>query len=190
MDTSEDGELSSDMYCPFELPDEEYGEMMFDRRLAMESSTSPVSRPAESRRGSTVADTDGKFFQLLFLFFISLKLTAPVVIEPRSSPAPSRGRKSNRPSRPSTRGTRSSKLQAEISSQGKASDDDGESGEDTGANDEGDEEGEEGSGESEGDEEAEDEKGSRSTRAQASRSKPKDKKPATGTTTRRTGRRR
>ncbi|KAJ5832097.1 hypothetical protein N7474_000408 [Penicillium riverlandense] len=168
MDTSEDGELSSDMYCPFELPDEEYGEMMFDRRLAMESSTSPVSHPAESRRGSTVADTD----------------------EPRSSPAPSRGRKSNRPSRPSTRGTRSSKLQAEISSPGKASDDDGESGEDTGANDEGEEEGEEGSGESEGDEEAEDEKGSRSTRAQASRSKPKDKKPATSTGTRRTGRRR
>jgi hypothetical protein len=67
MDTSEDGELSSDVYCPFELPDEEYGEMMFDRRLAMESSTSPVSQLAESRRGSTVADTDGKYFVISVL---------------------------------------------------------------------------------------------------------------------------
>jgi hypothetical protein len=50
------------MYCPFELPEDEYGDMMFERRLAMEGSPSPVpSGHAESRRGSTVADTDGAF---------------------------------------------------------------------------------------------------------------------------------
>lgn len=52
------------MYCPFELPYDEYGDMMFERRLAIEDSLSPVasraSRAADSRRGSTVADTDGK----------------------------------------------------------------------------------------------------------------------------------
>jgi MRG-binding protein len=53
------------MYCAFELPYDEYGDMMFERRLAMEGSSSPItsraSRAGESRRGSTVADTDGKF---------------------------------------------------------------------------------------------------------------------------------
>lgn len=35
---------------------------MFDRRLAMEGSPSPgPSGPAESRRGSTVVDTDGSY---------------------------------------------------------------------------------------------------------------------------------
>lgn len=52
------------MYCAFELPYDEYGDMMFERRLAMEGSLSPVtsraSRAGGSRRGSTVADTDGK----------------------------------------------------------------------------------------------------------------------------------
>jgi MRG-binding protein len=63
-DANEDEEGPSEMYCPFEPPYEEYGDMMFERRLAMEDSLSPVasrtSRAAESRRGSTVADTDGK----------------------------------------------------------------------------------------------------------------------------------
>jgi hypothetical protein len=60
-------ELSDDVdgkevYCPFELPVDEYGDLMFERRLAMEGSPSPVpSGQAESRRGSTVADTDGSF---------------------------------------------------------------------------------------------------------------------------------
>lgn len=60
-DTTEDDEEPSEMYCPFELPYHEYGDLMFERRLATEGSLSPVtSRHAESRRGSTVADTDGK----------------------------------------------------------------------------------------------------------------------------------
>lgn len=60
-DVNEDEDGVSERYCPFELPYDEYGDMMFERRLAMEGSSSPVtSRLAESRRGSTVADTDGK----------------------------------------------------------------------------------------------------------------------------------
>lgn len=55
-DESEESE-----YCPFELPEDEYGEMMFAKRLAAERSESPeTSIHPESRRGSTVADTDGK----------------------------------------------------------------------------------------------------------------------------------
>ncbi|KAJ5793818.1 hypothetical protein N7457_000417 [Penicillium paradoxum] len=174
-DVTEDDEGSSEMYCPFELPYDEYGDMMFERRLAMEGSLSPVtsraSRAGGSRRGSTVADTD----------------------EPRSSPVPSRGRKSNRSARPATRGTRSTRLQVEIGpgSQGKVSDEGGDSAEDTGANDEDDEDGEDVSEGNSDEDEGEGEKGgSRSTRAQTSRSKAKDKKPSTSTATRRTGRRR
>lgn len=38
---------------------------MFERRLATEGSSSPVmSRHADSRRGSTVADTDGIYLRL------------------------------------------------------------------------------------------------------------------------------
>ncbi|QQK47091.1 CT20 family protein [Penicillium digitatum] len=170
-DINEDDEGSSEMYCTFELPYDEYGEMMFERRLAMEESLSPVtsraSRAGGSRRGSTVADTD----------------------EPRSSPAPSRGRKS----RPSTRGTRSTRLQVEIGpgSQGKVSDEGGDSAEDTGANDEDDEEGEEGEeGDSDEDEGEGEKGGSRSTRAQTTRSKAKDHRPSTSAAIRRTARRR
>ncbi|GAA88516.1 hypothetical protein AKAW_06630 [Aspergillus luchuensis IFO 4308] len=57
VDTAED---SKEFYCPFELPQDEYGELMFERRLAMEGTASPdPSTHAGSRRGSTVADTDG-----------------------------------------------------------------------------------------------------------------------------------
>ncbi|KAJ5553377.1 hypothetical protein N7494_002755 [Penicillium frequentans] len=174
VDTNEDEDGVSERYCPFELPYDEYGDLMFERRLATEGSSSPVlSRHADSRRGSTVADTD----------------------EPRSSPAPSRGRKSTRGTRQTGRETRSTRLHVEIGTDGqeKASDEDLESDEDTGGNDDDDEEGEEGSDgkESEDEEEGDDEKeGSRSTRAQTSRTKQKDKKPSASTGTRRTGRRR
>ncbi|KAJ5727880.1 hypothetical protein N7493_005700 [Penicillium malachiteum] len=173
-DMNEDEDGVSESYCPFELPYDEYGDMMFERRLATEGSSSPVmSRHADSRRGSTVADTD----------------------EARSSPAPSRGRKSTRGTRQTGRETRSTRLQVEIGgeSQGKVSDVDEESDEDTGGNDEDEDEDEDGSDgkDSEGEDEAEDEKGgSRSTRAQTSRSKQKDKKSSASTSTRRTGRRR
>ena len=193
------------MYCPFELPYDEYGDMMFERRLAAEGSSSPVtSRHAESRRGSTVAGTDGKLRQRSH--GVSFQPLNKPDTEPRSSPAPSRGRKSTRGTRSAARETRSTKLHVEVGSgsQGEASDDGGKSdGEDTGANDEGDEEADEGSDggkDSEGEEEeAEEEKeeekgGSRSTRAKTStstsKSKSKDKKASASTGTRRTNRRR
>ncbi|KAJ5901992.1 hypothetical protein N7495_002520 [Penicillium taxi] len=164
----------NERYCPFELPYEEYGDMMFERRLAMEGSSSPeTSRMADSRRGSTVADTDA---------------------EPRSSPAPSRDRKSSRGTRTATRETRSTKMQVEIGAedQDKASDDEGGSDEEDDENEEGEGDGDEETDgkDSEAEEEAEDEKGSRSTRAKTSRSKPKDKKASASTGTRRKGRRR
>ncbi|KAL4738062.1 chromatin modification-related protein EAF7-domain-containing protein [Aspergillus similis] len=88
-----------EVYCPFELPEDEYGDLMFERRLAMEGSPSPApSGHPESRRGSTVADTD----------------------EPRSSPVPTRGRKPGR-GRPAGRGTRSSRLHVEVESRQESS---------------------------------------------------------------------
>ncbi|KAL2000881.1 hypothetical protein VTN02DRAFT_2522 [Thermoascus thermophilus] len=176
-----DGSDDSELYCPFELPEDEYGDLMFARRLALEGSSSPAtSGHPESRRGSIVADTD----------------------EPRSSPAPSRGRRGNR-GRHSTRGTRSTRLQVEIEAPKKGSSDrvsaadEDEDMEDAGANDEeGDEEGTDGGKEdSEGEDELEAETGgsptTRNTRTQASRTKQKEKKTSgVGPGTRRTGRRR
>lgn len=67
MDVADDGDGSRELYCPFELPEDEYGEMMFERRLAMEGSASPEqSVQGDSRRPSTVADTDGSFFRVLY----------------------------------------------------------------------------------------------------------------------------
>ncbi|KAL2220986.1 CT20 family protein [Thermoascus aurantiacus ATCC 26904] len=168
----------SDVYCPFELPEDEYGDLMFARRLALEGSSSPAtSGHPESRRGSTVADTD----------------------EPRSSPAPSRGRRANRGTR--ARGTRSTRLQVEIEAPKKGSSDrvsaadEDEEMEDAAANDEeGDEEGTDGGKEdSEAEDELEAETGgsptTKSTRTQTSRSK--QKKPSgAGPGARRAGRRR
>ncbi|OKL64072.1 hypothetical protein UA08_00786 [Talaromyces atroroseus] len=173
---AEDSEESE--YCPFELPEDEYGEMMFAKRLAAERSESPeTSIQAESRRGSTVADTD----------------------EPRSSPAPSRGRR-GKPTRVSTRGTRSTRLQTEVekpSSSAPATED--EQIEDADGNEgDGEDEGDSDVGEGEVDNDADEQDmeaasspATRSTRTQTAKSK-KDKKgsTATSTTTRRTGRRR
>ncbi|KAH8698427.1 chromatin modification-related protein EAF7-domain-containing protein [Talaromyces proteolyticus] len=183
LDEREDSIISPDVdeseeseYCPFELPDDEYGEMMFARRLAAQRSESPeTSTHQGSRRGSTVADTD----------------------EPRSSPAPSRGRR-GKSTRASTRGTRSTRLQVEVEkpTPNPASED--EEMEDVDAN-EGDDEdeentdaGEEDNEEEEQDEEAPSSPAARNTRTQATKSK-KEKKgtgTATGAATRRTGRRR
>ncbi|PKX94087.1 uncharacterized protein P174DRAFT_441368 [Aspergillus novofumigatus IBT 16806] len=170
---SDDPDGSKDFYCPFELPEDEYGDLMFERRLAMEGSASPnPSAQAESRRCSTIADTD----------------------EPRSSPAPSRGRKGTRSARQGTRGTRSMRLQVEIESRkgsGAGEEDVGSEG--TGANEEGDEEGSDGAQDESEEDEAEGDTGgsptTRSTRAQTTKSRPKGGRGG-GTGTRRGGRRR
>ncbi|EEP78794.1 conserved hypothetical protein [Uncinocarpus reesii 1704] len=110
-DGSEDVDVSNEPYCPFSLEEEEYGDMMFERRLAPDGSSSPPpSLPLPSQRGSTIADTD----------------------EPRSSPAPSRGgRRRGRATR-RTMGTRSSKLQRELGPGGKTSNNGDDAGEDGG----------------------------------------------------------
>ncbi|PLB36442.1 uncharacterized protein BDW47DRAFT_108607 [Aspergillus candidus] len=171
MDVADDGDGSRELYCPFELPEDEYGEMMFERRLAMEGSASPEqSVQGDSRRPSTVADTD----------------------EPRSSPAPSsRGRKPGRGGRQAARGTRSSRLHVEVERHRKSSGT-GEEDDDSEGNDEEDEDNTDGGKyESEGDEDGDGDTGgsptTRSTRAQTSRTKQK-RGGATGT--RRGGRRR
>ncbi|RAO66068.1 uncharacterized protein BHQ10_002080 [Talaromyces amestolkiae] len=183
LDEREDSIISQDAddseeseYCPFELPEDEYGEMMFAKRLAAERSESPeTSVHPESRRGSTVADTD----------------------EPRSSPAPSRGRR-GKPTRASTRGTRSTRLQVEIERPSSASvGTEDEQMEDADVDDDGEDEGESDAGDGddndaeEGDVETASSPATRSTRTQTAKSK-KEKKgaTATSTTTRRTGRRR
>lgn len=59
-DGSGDSEPAQEPYCPFQLPYDEYGEMMFKRRLAPEGSSSPpMSLAGGSVRASTIADTDG-----------------------------------------------------------------------------------------------------------------------------------
>ena len=60
-EAAEEQELSDDLYCPFELPEEEYGEMMFERRFAPYGSASPsASAQAGSTQPSPAAETDGK----------------------------------------------------------------------------------------------------------------------------------
>ncbi|PGH11118.1 hypothetical protein AJ79_05063 [Helicocarpus griseus UAMH5409] len=157
-DGSGDSEPAQEPYCPFELPYDEFGEMMFERRLAPEGTSSPpMSLAGGSRRGSTVADTD----------------------EPRSSPAPSRGRRGTRSARAATtRGTRSTRLHAEaengkgqkgskaspVKEEDTAEDGEGEDGEEEGT--------ETGEGE-ESDAQAAEPAPARSTRTQATRGKAK-----------------
>ncbi|KAL8942769.1 MAG: hypothetical protein Q9216_001454 [Gyalolechia sp. 2 TL-2023] len=89
-------------YCPFTLPRDEYGEMMFEKRLAPTSSPSPsesapppsvASISAATRRASTVEDTE---------------------VDPRSSPASNRETRATRKSH-STRSTLRSQLNEAIS---------------------------------------------------------------------------
>ncbi|KAI1911535.1 hypothetical protein LOZ58_002018 [Ophidiomyces ophidiicola] len=104
-DGSEENDTQGDPYCPFSLEAEEYGDMMFERRLAPDGSPSPPpSLPAPPRRGSTIASLD-EF----------------ILTEPRASPAPSRGSRRRGRGRGRPIGTRSSKLQTEIETIDKAS---------------------------------------------------------------------
>jgi MRG-binding protein len=76
-----------DLYCPFDLPEKEYGALKFDKRINLDGSKSPAL--LNSRRESTITNTD----------------------EPGSSPAPVR-----RGGRATRRGGRVSKLQREAGS--------------------------------------------------------------------------
>ncbi|KAK2750397.1 hypothetical protein FQN57_003877 [Myotisia sp. PD_48] len=160
------------LYCPFKLPEEEYGEMMWERRLNPEGSLSPpASRRGTSRRPSTVPDTD----------------------EPRSSPAPSRASRRGGTQKRATRGsTRSSRLQVEIdrtrdrnSDKGSSvdqeyEDEDEENATEEAGNEESDEDGE-------GDSKMGESPAPRTTRTQASRARAKRGKPVKRRTSRRRG---
>ncbi|KAG5304964.1 CT20 family protein [Histoplasma capsulatum G186AR] len=161
-DGSGDSEPAQEPYCPFQLPYDEYGEMMFKRRLAPEGSSSPpMSLAGGSVRASTIADTD----------------------ELSSSPAPSRGRRANRSTRAITRGTRFSRLHAEAENgkgrqNNKASPHKEEDAAEDGEGEEGDEEGTETAEEEDTDTQAMDSARARPTRTQATRGKAK--KPSKG----------
>lgn len=106
----EDGDSKDEPFCPFTLPEEEFGEMMFAKRFKPEGSSSPMLLPNSSsaiggtggRRPSFVDDTDGKPCSDNWI-----GLSIDLQEEPRSSPAPLRGRGSTR----GTRGPRRSHLQ-------------------------------------------------------------------------------
>jgi len=160
-------------YCPFELPEDEYGELMFSRRLAADRSASPIpSDHEESRKGSPVADMD----------------------EFRSSPGPSRGRRANRSRH--IRRTRSTRLQAEVeppkkTTSDRVSADEDEEMEDVAANeDEADEDGTDaGNQNSEGEDETVSSPTTKNTRTRTKR-KDKARLGVAATGTRRGGRRR
>lgn len=195
-DPTDDSDPSKELYCPFELPEEEYGDMMFARRLAPDGSSSPpMSATRSSQRASTVPDTDGRWKST---YNISNNADRAQLLEPRSSPAPARRGRGKRAARPTTRGTRSSKLSRQTeSSKGRQSDKAGSVDTDEKADDgeeDGDEEGttEAGKDDSDGDEEGGASTGGapspspRGTRGQATRGK---RKKGRGGGTRRTGRR-
>jgi len=87
-DGTDDNSSGAVYYRDFELPRQDFEELMWQKRLAPDGTQSPE----DSRRGSTVADTD----------------------EPRSSPVSGSGRGSARGGRGSRRGGRSSRLQNEL----------------------------------------------------------------------------
>lgn len=88
IDVADDASKGVEYWRDFELPREDFEELMWQRRLAPDGTQSPDF----SRRESTVADTD----------------------EPRSSPIPGSARGSGRGGRGSRRGGRLSRLQNEL----------------------------------------------------------------------------
>ena len=84
-DPPDDNGEPVELYSPFSLPEDEYGDLMFAKRLDPDGSSSPAY--AASVRESTVAEIDG----------------------PGSSPAP--GRRSGRTVRTPARGRRVSEMQ-------------------------------------------------------------------------------
>ncbi|KAM5471879.1 hypothetical protein MauCBS54593_003285 [Microsporum audouinii] len=153
---SEDNEHPQELYCPFSLPIDEFGDMMWDRRLNPEGSVSPsVSGRGTSRRASTIADTD----------------------EPRSSPAPSRGSRRGRSKRQPRGSTRSSRLQVEVESNRDATSDKGSVNEMEDGDEDDTEAGRDGS-DDDGDSKIAESPAPRATRTQSTRGKPKKGRPA------------
>ena len=65
---SDDGDPHRELYVSFKLPEDEYGETMFGRRLAVGGSSSPpalsqqpsIRSHANGTRQSTIADSEGE----------------------------------------------------------------------------------------------------------------------------------
>lgn len=117
-DEQDDG---NEFYCPFKLPESEYGEMMWERRLDLDGSSSPPISPvgANSIRGSTVADTDG-MIKISTLPYLRPAVLIPVS-EPRSSPATGSRNRRNRV-RGGNRSGRGFRLPPEIETKNKSKD--------------------------------------------------------------------
>ncbi|KAL9124738.1 MAG: hypothetical protein Q9217_005964 [Psora testacea] len=105
-----DCEYSMEPFYEFDLPDEDYWDMMFARRLAPGRPSSPIllsyqlhrDGSMSRRRQSTVDDTDGRLSSLRLGYMHHVNR----VSEPRSSPASNRGGRAAR----GTRGKRTSQL--------------------------------------------------------------------------------
>ncbi|KAM5491907.1 hypothetical protein MaudMau93_001656 [Microsporum audouinii] len=176
---SEDNEHPQELYCPFSLPIDEFGDMMWDRRLNPEGSVSPsVSGRGTSRRASTIADTDGRFSATLCTYFVSCCRADFVEdLEPRSSPAPSRGSRRGRSKRQPRGSTRSSRLQVEVESNRDATSDKGSVNEMEDGDEDDTEAGRDGS-DDDGDSKIAESPAPRATRTQSTRGKPKKGRPA------------
>jgi MRG-binding protein len=124
--SSDDNGSPGELFCPYDLPEDEYGARKFDKRVNPDGSKSPAL--LNSRRESTIADTD----------------------EPGSSPAP--GRRGGRATR---RGGRVSKLQQEAGGSSRRSSKAASATEDERMEDVGDEEGEDDDGNDEDEQEEE-----------------------------------
>ncbi|MCJ1294567.1 hypothetical protein MMC34_006125 [Xylographa carneopallida] len=133
---SEDNDLKREPFVPFDLPDSDFENLMFERRLASPASSSPsalthqLSGETRSvrRRPSVIDDSEGKDA----VNSVMIKAVTNSVAEPRSSPASTRGMKSTRGRRggrrsllqSAPRGRRASKASAEASVEGEAQEDD------------------------------------------------------------------
>lgn len=118
-----DDDPNKQPFCPFALPEDEYRDMMFAKRLAPDGTSSPpllthqlssivVEGGRAARRYSTVDDTDGMHAH----DFARKCVDSVNLLDPRSSPASINGQKSGRNTRTS-KGTRTSLL-AEVSTIG------------------------------------------------------------------------
>lgn len=69
-DESEDDDSAKELFCPFRLPEDDFGEQMFNRRLAPDGSSSPSwleqdapdQNISANRSGSTAEDGESKLY--------------------------------------------------------------------------------------------------------------------------------
>ncbi|MCJ1381200.1 hypothetical protein MMC17_004309 [Xylographa soralifera] len=127
---TEDNDPKKEPFVPFDLPVSDFGNLMFERRLASPGTSSPPTLPHQlsgetrsaRRRPSVIDDSEGKEDGNV----VTMQAVADMIVEPRSSPASTRGTKSTRGRRgnrrsllqSTPRGRRASKASAEASIEG------------------------------------------------------------------------